>query len=53
MLVFKDGTVVTTMAPAPTMFMLNKRDTELIKKWSKRELEVIREAYGYSPIEGS
>jgi hypothetical protein len=53
MLVFEDGTVVTTMAPTPTMFALDERDTELIEEWSQRYLEVVREAYGYSPVEES
>ena len=35
MLVFEDGTVVTTMAPTPMMFVLDERDTELIEKWSQ------------------
>lgn len=48
MLVFEDGTVVTTMAPTPTMFMLDEQDTELIEKWSQRYLEIVREAYDYS-----
>ena len=53
MFVFEDGTVVTTMASALMMFVLDERDTELIEKWSQRHLEVVREAYGYSPVEGS
>lgn len=51
MLVFEDGTVVTTQAPTPTMFMLNERDIELIEKWSQQYLEVVRGAYDYSPVE--
>ena len=50
-LVFEDGTVVTTMAPTPAMFMLDERDTELIEKWSQRYLEVVQEAYDYSSEE--
>lgn len=52
-LVFEDGTVVTTTAPTPTMFVLDERDTELIETWSQRQLEVIREVYDYSPGEES
>lgn len=51
MIVFEDGTVVTTMASTPTMFVLDERDTDLIDEWSQRYLEVVREAYDYSSVE--
>ena len=50
-LVFEDGTVVTTRAPTPSMFVLDERDTELIEKWSQQHLEVLREVYDHSPVE--
>jgi hypothetical protein len=48
-LVFEDGTVVSTMTPTPIMFVLDERDTELMEQWSQQYLEVIREAYDYAP----
>jgi hypothetical protein len=51
-LVFEDGTVVTTMAATPTMFVLDERDTELVEKWSQRFFEIVREVYDYSPTTG-
>ena len=51
MVVFEDGTVATTMASNPTMFVLDERDTELIEEWSQRFLEVVREVYDYSSRE--
>ena len=48
-IVFDDGTVVTTMASTPIMFEINDRDTELVTEWSQQYLEVIREVYDYSP----
>jgi hypothetical protein len=51
-LVLEDGTVVTSSGPKPKMFVLNERDTELVEKWSQRRLEVVREAYDYSPEQG-
>ena len=41
------------MTPMPMMFVVDKRDTELIEKWSQQFLEVLRKAYDYSSMAGS